>query len=113
MSKEIKFGLEALAEVKKGVDLLAEAVKITFGPKGNTVIIYEDNFPKVTKDGVTVARSISSSNPLYDVGIQLVKEAASKTADSAGDGTTTSTILAQSLINDILTGSLIMRAPLR
>lgn len=101
MSKEIKFGLEALAEVKKGVDLLAEAVKVTFGPKGNTVIIYEDNFPKVTKDGVTVARSISSSNPLYDVGIQLVKEAASKTADSAGDGTTTSTILAQSLINDI------------
>lgn len=101
MSKEIKFGLEALAEVKKGVDLLAEAVKVTFGPKGNTVIIYEDNFPKVTKDGVTVARSISSSNPLYDVGIQLVKEAASKTADSAGDGTTTSTILAQSLIDNI------------
>lgn len=98
-SKNIVFGLDALAEVKKGVDLLADAVKVTFGPKGNTVVVYEDNYPKVTKDGVTVARAINSSEPLYDVGVQLVKEAAAKTADIAGDGTTTSTIIAQALIN--------------
>lgn len=98
-SKNIVFGLEALSEVKKGVDLLANAVKVTFGPRGNTVVVYEDNFPKVTKDGVTVARAINSPEPMYDVGVQLVKEAAAKTADMAGDGTTTSTILAQSLIN--------------
>ena len=98
-SKDIVFGLDALSEVKKGVDLLADAVKVTFGPKGNTVVIYEDNYPKVTKDGVTVARAINSSEPLYDVGVQLVKEAAAKTADMAGDGTTTSTIIAQALIN--------------
>lgn len=98
-SKNIVFGLDALAEVKKGVDLLADAVKVTFGPKGNTVVIYEDNYPKVTKDGVTVARAINSPEPLYDVGVQLVKEAAAKTADMAGDGTTTSTIIAQALIN--------------
>lgn len=98
-SKDIVFGLDALAEVKKGVDLLADAVKVTFGPKGNTVVVYEDNYPKVTKDGVTVARAINSSEPLYDVGVQLVKEAAAKTADIAGDGTTTSTIIAQALIN--------------
>ena len=64
-SKDIVFGLDALSEVKKGVDLLADAVKVTFGPKGNTVVIYEDNYPKVTKDGVTVARAINSSEPLY------------------------------------------------
>lgn len=98
-SKRIVFGLDALAEVKKGVDLLADAVKVTFGPKGNTVIVYENDYPKVTKDGVTVARAINSPEPMYDVGVQLVKEAAAKTADMAGDGTTTSTILAQSLIN--------------
>lgn len=98
-SKDIVFGLDALSEVKKGVDLLADAVKVTFGPKGNTVVVYEDNYPKVTKDGVTVARAINSSEPLYDVGVQLVKEAAAKTADMAGDGTTTSTIIAQALIN--------------
>ena len=100
-SNQILFGLDALLEVKKGVDILADAVKTTFGPKGNTVIIYEDGLPKVTKDGVTVARAINSSTPLQDIGIQLVKEAASKTADSAGDGTTTSTIIAQSLIHNI------------
>lgn len=98
-SKRIVFGLDALAEVKKGVDLLADAVKVTFGPKGNTAIVYENDYPKVTKDGVTVARAINSPEPMYDVGVQLVKEAAAKTADMAGDGTTTSTILAQSLIN--------------
>ena len=101
LNKEVIYGIEALSTLKNGVNFLADAVKVTFGPKGNTVIIYEDNQPKVTKDGVTVARSINSSNPRLDIGIQLVKEAAAKTADIAGDGTTTSTILAQALINEL------------
>lgn len=100
-SSTILSGLEALSEIKKGVDVLSNAVKSTYGPKGNTVIIYEDNTPKVTKDGVTVARAINLDNPVQDIGVQLVKEAASKTAETAGDGTTTSTILAQGLVQVI------------
>lgn len=100
-SSSILSGLEALSEIKKGVDILSNAVKSTYGPNGNTVIIYEENIPKVTKDGVTVARAINLENSVQDIGVQLVKEAAAKTADIAGDGTTTSTILAQGLIKVI------------
>jgi len=100
MAKEIKFNVEARDLLKKGVDELANAVKITLGPKGRNVVI-EKKFgaPHITKDGVTVAKEIELSNPYENVGAQLVKEVASKTGDDAGDGTTTATILAQSIID--------------
>jgi len=99
MAKEIKFNMEARDLLKKGVDELANAVKITLGPKGRNVII-EKKFgaPHITKDGVTVAKEIEVENPFENMGAQLVKEVASKTNDNAGDGTTTATILAQSII---------------
>ncbi len=100
MAKEIKFNMEARDLLKKGVDQLADAVKITLGPKGRNVII-EKKFgaPHITKDGVTVAKEIELTNPYENMGAQLVKEVASKTNDNAGDGTTTATILAQSIIS--------------
>lgn len=100
MPKEIKFNIQAREELKKGVDELADAVKVTLGPKGRNVII-EKKFgaPHITKDGVTVAKEIELEDPFQNMGAQLVKEVASKTGDDAGDGTTTATVLAQAIVN--------------
>ncbi len=100
MAKEIKFDIKAREELKKGVDSLADAVKVTLGPKGRNVII-EKKFgaPHITKDGVSVAREVELEDPFQNMGAQLVKEVASKTGDDAGDGTTTATVLAQSIIS--------------
>lgn len=100
MAKEIKFNIEARDLLKKGVDKLADAVKITLGPKGRNVVI-EKKFgaPMITKDGVTVAKEIELSDAYENIGAQMVKEVASKTGDDAGDGTTTATVLAQSIIS--------------
>ena len=100
MAKEIKFNVEARDLLKKGVDELANAVKVTLGPKGRNVVI-EKKFgaPHITKDGVSVAKEIELSDPYANIGAQMVKEVASKTGDDAGDGTTTATILAQSIIS--------------
>ncbi|MEO6404927.1 MAG: chaperonin GroEL [Ferruginibacter sp.] len=101
MSKMIYFDIEARNKMKKGVDTLANAVKVTLGPKGRNVVI-EKKFgaPQVTKDGVTVAKEIELEDPIENMGAQMVKEVASKTADIAGDGTTTATVLAQSIISE-------------
>ncbi len=99
MSKEILFNIEARDQLKKGVDVLANAVKVTLGPKGRNVII-EKKFgaPHITKDGVTVAKEMELEDSFQNLGAQLVKEVASKTSDDAGDGTTTATVLAQSIV---------------
>ena len=101
MAKDIKFNISAREELKAGVDALADAVKVTLGPKGRNVII-EKKFgaPHITKDGVTVAREIELENPFENMGAQLVKEVASKTGDQAGDGTTTATVLAQAIVRE-------------
>ncbi|MDR1737244.1 MAG: chaperonin GroEL [Candidatus Symbiothrix sp.] len=100
MAKEIKFDLDARDLLKKGVDELANAVKVTLGPKGRNVIIDKKfGAPQITKDGVTVAKEVELSDSFQNMGAQLVKEVASKTNDQAGDGTTTATVLAQSIIN--------------
>lgn len=100
MAKEIKFNIEARAQLKEGVDQLADAVKVTLGPKGRNVVL-EKKFgaPHITKDGVTVAKDIELADPYMNMGAQMVKEVASKTGEIAGDGTTTATVLAQSIIN--------------
>lgn len=100
MAKQIKFETEARDLLKSGVDQLANAVKVTLGPKGRNVIIDKKfGAPQITKDGVTVAREIELEDPFENMGAQLVKEVATKTNDDAGDGTTTATVLAQSIIN--------------
>ncbi|MBC7625813.1 chaperonin GroEL [Ferruginibacter sp.] len=101
MAKMIFFDIEARNKMKKGVDTLANAVKVTLGPKGRNVVI-EKKFgaPQVTKDGVTVAKEIELEDPIENMGAQMDKEVASKTADIAGDGTTTATVLAQSIISE-------------
>lgn len=99
MAKEIKFNMDARDLLKKGVDELADAVKVTLGPKGRNVIIDKKyGAPQITKDGVTVAKEIELEDAFQNMGAQLVKEVASKTNDDAGDGTTTATVLAQSII---------------
>lgn len=99
MAKDIKFSLDARDSLKIGVDKLANAVKVTLGPKGRNVIIGKKfGAPHVTKDGVTVAKEIELKDPIENMGAQMVKEVASKTADDAGDGTTTATILAQAIV---------------
>lgn len=100
MAKEIKYNIDARALLKEGVDQLADAVKVTLGPKGRNVVL-EKKFgaPQITKDGVTVAKDIELSDPYKNMGAQMVKEVASKTGDIAGDGTTTATVLAQAIIN--------------
>ena len=101
MAKEIAYSLDARGSLKAGVDKLANAVRVTLGPKGRNVVI-EKKFgaPTVTKDGVTVAKEIELENKLENVGAQMVREVASKTSDVAGDGTTTATVLAQSIVNE-------------
>jgi len=100
MAKDIKFDIDARDMLKKGVDELANAVKVTLGPKGRNVIIDKKfGAPQITKDGVSVAKEIELSDPFQNMGAQLVKEVASKTNDDAGDGTTTATVLAQSIIS--------------
>lgn len=101
MAKEIKFDIDARDGLKRGVDALANAVKVTLGPKGRNVIINKSfGPPQVTKDGVTVAKEIELSDPLENMGAQMVKEVASKTNDLAGDGTTTATVLAQAIVKE-------------
>ena len=100
MAKEIKFNIDARARLKEGVDQLADAVKVTLGPKGRHVVLEKKyGAPQITKDGVTVAKDIELADPYRNMGAQMVKEVASKTGDLAGDGTTTATVLAQAIIN--------------
>jgi len=101
MAKEIKFDLEARDGLKRGVDKLANAVKVTLGPKGRNVVIDKKyGSPQVTKDGVSVAKEIELSDKIENMGAQIIKEVASKTADQAGDGTTTATVLAQAIVTN-------------
>src|ERR1700704_2304900 len=99
MAKQLFFDIEARNRMKRGVDILANAVKVTLGPKGRNVIL-EKKFgaPSITKDGVTVAKEIELKDPIENMGAQMLKEVASKTADVAGDGTTTATVLAQAIV---------------
>ncbi len=99
MAKQVKYNVEAREALKRGVDALANAVKVTLGPKGRNVIIDKKfGAPQVTKDGVSVAREVELKDPIENMGAQMVKEVASKTADIAGDGTTTATVLAQAIV---------------
>ena len=101
MAKQIYFNTKSREKLRKGVDILANAVKVTLGPKGRNVILDKKfGAPTITKDGVTVAKEIELKDPVENIGAQLVKEVASKTADDAGDGTTTATILAQAIFNN-------------
>src|ERR1700732_4633000 len=101
MAKQLFFNIEARNKMKKGVDILSNAVRVTLGPKGRNVVL-EKKFgaPSITKDGVTVAKEIELDDPIENMGAQMVKEVASKTADIAGDGTTTATVLAQAIISE-------------
>jgi len=99
--KEIKFGVEGRASMLNGVNLLADAVQVTLGPKGRNAIIAQSyGAPKITKDGVTVAKSIDFDDKFEDMGAQLIKSVASKTNDVAGDGTTTATVLARAIFTE-------------
>jgi chaperonin GroEL len=101
MAKELKFGTDARAQILAGADILANAVKVTLGPKGRNVVLDKSyGAPRVTKDGVSVAKEISLSNKFQNMGAQMLREVASKTADAAGDGTTTATVLAQAIIRE-------------
>ena len=100
-AKELHFDVDARAALKRGVDQLAEAVKVTLGPKGRNVVIDKKlGSPTVTKDGVTVAKEVELSDPIENMGAQMVKEVATKTSDLAGDGTTTATVLAQAIFRE-------------
>src|SRR5919205_1367061 len=101
MAKQLVFNEDARRRLKKGIDVLAEAVKTTLGPKGRNVALDKKfGAPSVTHDGVTVAKEITLENPFENMGAQLLKEAATKTNDVAGDGTTTATVLAQAIVNE-------------
>ena len=99
MSKQIKFNDEARKLLQNGINILADSVKVTLGPQGRTVIIEDYSGPHITKDGVSVAKSVDLENPFENMGAQLLKQVASKTCNDAGDGTTTATVLAQYIIN--------------
>src|ERR671939_1709159 len=101
MAKQLEFNEEARRSLKRGVDVIANAVKTTLGPKGRNVALDRKyGAPTVTHDGVTVAKEIELKDPFENMGVQLLKEAASKTNDVAGDGTTTSTVLAQTIVGE-------------
>jgi chaperonin GroEL len=101
MPKQLLFGQEAQASLIRGSDLLADAVKATLGPRGRNVLLSKPfGAPNVTKDGVTVAKDIELPDPFENMGARMIREAASKTHDTAGDGTTTATVIAQQLIRD-------------
>src|SRR6187455_2750366 len=100
-AKELQFDTDARSKLKRGVDQLAEAVKVTLGPKGRNVVIDKKfGAPTVTKDGVTVAKEIELQDPIENMGAQMLKEVATKTSDLAGDGTTTATVLAQAIFRE-------------
>ena len=100
-AKTISYDIDARSALKRGVDQLADAVKVTLGPKGRNVIIGKKfGSPTVTKDGVTVAKEVELEDPIENLGAQMVKEVASKTSDVAGDGTTTATVLAQAIVRE-------------
>ena len=100
-AKDVRFGEDARSQMMKGVNILADAVKITLGPKGRNVVLDKAfGAPTVTKDGVSVAKEIELDNKFENMGAQMVKEVASKTSDVAGDGTTTATVLAQALLRE-------------
>src|SRR5688572_21861935 len=100
-AKELYFNVDARAKLKRGVDQLADAVKVTLGPKGRNVVIDKKfGAPNITKDGVTVAKEIELEDPIENMGAQMVREVASKTSDIAGDGTTTATVLAQAIVRE-------------
>ncbi|TIX04947.1 MAG: chaperonin GroEL, partial [Mesorhizobium sp.] len=100
-AKDVKFHTEAREKMLRGVDILANAVKVTLGPKGRNVILDKSfGSPRITKDGVTVAKEIELEDKFENMGAQMVREVASKTSDTAGDGTTTATILAQAIVRE-------------
>jgi chaperonin GroEL len=100
-AKEVKFGSDARARLLRGVDVLANAVKVTLGPKGRNVVLDKSfGAPRTTKDGVTVAKEIELADKFENMGAQMVREVASKTNDIAGDGTTTATVLAQAIVRE-------------
>ena len=100
-AKDIKFGTDARAKMLKGVEILAKTVKVTLGPKGRNVMLDKSyGAPKITKDGVSVAKEVQLQDKFENMGAQLVKEVAQKTADKAGDGTTTATVLAEAIIKE-------------
>src|SRR5213595_2077182 len=100
-AKEVKFGTDARARMLRGIDILADAVKVTLGPKGRNVVLDKSfGAPRITKDGVTVAKEIELADKFENMGAQMVREVASKTSDQAGDGTTTATVLAQAIVRE-------------
>ena len=100
-AKEVRFGVDARTRMLRGVDILADAVKVTLGPKGRNVVLDKSfGAPRITKDGVTVAKDIELSDKFENMGAQMVREVASKTNDLAGDGTTTATVLAQAIVRE-------------
>jgi chaperonin GroEL (HSP60 family) len=100
-AKEVRFGADARARMIRGVDTLADAVKVTLGPKGRNVVLDKSyGAPRITKDGVTVAKEIELSDKFENMGAQLVREVATRTSDTAGDGTTTATVLAQAIVRE-------------
>ncbi|MEO5566583.1 MAG: TCP-1/cpn60 chaperonin family protein, partial [Luteimonas sp.] len=100
-AKEIRFGEDARSKMVRGVNILANAVKATLGPKGRNVVLEKSyGAPTITKDGVSVAKEIELADKFENMGAQMLKEVASKTSDNAGDGTTTATVLAQALIRE-------------
>src|SRR5579864_3681835 len=100
-AKDVKFSRDARERIMRGVDILADAVKVTLGPKGRNVVLDKSfGAPRITKDGVTVAKEIELSDKFENMGAQLVREAASKTNDLAGDGTTTAVVLAQAIVRE-------------
>src|SRR5438309_866366 len=100
-AKEVRFGGDARQRMLRGVDILADAVKVTLGPKGRNVVIDKSfGAPRITKDGVTVAKEIELADKFENMGAQMVREVAVKTSDTAGDGTTTATVLAQAIVRE-------------